>query len=194
MLVDKMYSWRKYDFPSSAPAGPNDPARIVLVIYDVDHAIATATLGLDSEFGLLADELYRTESDELRREGRQLCEMTKLAVEHVVRSKRVLASLFHIALIYARYIHRRDDCLIEINPRHVKFYEAMLGFEPLGDMKDLPEGQCARPLASARPAPRGLENPDLRRPGRRVSRRALALSLLLLEGRGGGEFSAGSRH
>jgi hypothetical protein len=84
MLVDKMYSWRKYDFPSSAPAGPNDPARIVLVIYDVDHAIATATLGLDSEFGLLADELYRTESDELRREGRQLCEMTKLAVEHVV--------------------------------------------------------------------------------------------------------------
>jgi hypothetical protein len=57
----------------------------------------------------------------------------------------VLASLFHIALIYARYIHRRDDCLIEINPRHVKFYEAMLGFEPLGDMK-----VCRRVNAPAR--------------------------------------------
>jgi hypothetical protein len=57
----------------------------------------------------------------------------------------VLASLFHIALIYARYIHLRDDCLIEINPRHVKFYEAMLGFEPLGDMK-----VCRRVNAPAR--------------------------------------------
>jgi hypothetical protein len=145
MLVDKMYAWRKYDFPSASPQRLHDPNRLVLVIYDADHAIATATLGLDSEIGLLADELYKTESDQLRDEGRQLCEMTKLAVEHVVRSKRVLASLFHIALIYARYIHGRDDCLIEINPRHVKFYEAMLGFEPMGDTK-----LCHRVNAPAR--------------------------------------------
>ena len=145
MLVDKMYAWRKYDFPSSEPHRLNDPNRIVLVIYDLDHAIATATLNLDSQIGLLADELYKDESDGLRREGRRLCEMTKLAVEHVVRSKRVLASLFHIALIYARHLHGRDDCLIEINPRHVKFYEAMLGFEAVGEMK-----MCRRVNAPAR--------------------------------------------
>jgi hypothetical protein len=145
MLVDKMYAWRKYDFPTSAPQRSRDPNRIVLVIYDLDHAIATATLGLDSEIGLLADELYKEESDGLRREGRRLCEMTKLAVEHVVRSKRVLASLFHIALIYAHHLHRRDDCLIEINPRHVRFYQAMLGFEAMGEMK-----MCRRVSAPAR--------------------------------------------
>ena len=145
MLVDKMYAWRKYDFPTSSPHRLDDPYRIVLVIYDADHAIATATLGLDSELGLLADELYKDEATELRRDGRRLCEMTKLAVEHVVRSKRVLASLFHIALIYARYLHGRDDCLIEINPRHVKFYEAMLGFEPMGETRI-----CRRVNAPAR--------------------------------------------
>ena len=145
MLVDKMYAWRNYDFPTSSPRLLQDPNRIVLVIYDADHAIATATLGLDSDTGLLADELYKDEADALRRQGRRLCEMTKLAVEHVVRSKRVLASLFHIALIYARYLHGRDDCLIEINPRHVRFYEAMLGFEALGESKI-----CRRVNAPAR--------------------------------------------
>jgi hypothetical protein len=125
------------------------------VIYDLDHAIATATLGLDSEIGLLADELYKNESDQLRGGGRRLCEMTKLAVEHVVRSKRVLASLFHIALIYARHLHDRDDCLIEINPRHVKFYEAMLGFEAMGDAK-----MCGRVSAPARLMRLNLEMAD----------------------------------
>jgi len=145
LLVDKMYAWRKYAFAEPSYHLTHDPNRIALVIYDSEHAIATATLGLDSEIGLLVDELYRDESERLRREGRHLCEMTKLAVEHVVRSKQVLASLFHISLIYAHHLHDRDDCLIEINPRHVKFYEAMLGFEPIGETK-----MCRRVNAPAR--------------------------------------------
>jgi hypothetical protein len=145
LLVDKMYAWRKYAFAEPSYHLTHDPNRIALVIYDSEHAIATATLGLDSEIGLLVDELYRDESERLRREGRHLCEMTKLAVEHVVRSKQVLASLFHISLISAHHLHDRDDCLIEINPRHVKFYEAMLGFEPIGETK-----MCRRVNAPAR--------------------------------------------
>ena len=155
MLVDKMYAWRKYDFATSSYHLTHDPNRIALVIYDLDHAIATATLGLDSEIGLLADELYKDKSDRLRQDGRQLCEITKLAVEHVVRSKRVLASLFHIALIYARHIHGRDDCLIEINPRHVRFYEAMLGFETMGETRI-----CRRVNAPARLLRLDLERAD----------------------------------
>jgi len=130
-----MYSWRQYE--SSYQLG-HDPNRIVLMILDHNHAVATATLGLDSEIGLLADELYKDEADRLRSEGRRLCEMTKLAVDHVVRSKRVLASLFHISLIYGYHLHGRTDCLIEINPRHVRFYKTMLGFEELGEMKMCP--------------------------------------------------------
>jgi len=142
MLIDKMYAWRQYQ--SSYQLG-HDPNRIVLMILDHNHPVATATLGLDSEIGLLADELYKDEADRLRNEGRRLCEMTKLAVDHVVRSKRVLASLFHISLIYGYHLHGRTDCLIEINPRHVRFYKAMLGFEELGEMK-----MCPRVNALAR--------------------------------------------
>lgn len=142
MLVDKMYAWRQYE--SSYRFG-RDPNRIVLVVLDHGRAVATSSLGLDSDIGLLADELYKDEIDRLRREGRRLCEMTKLAVDHVIRSKRVLASLFHISHIYAYYLHRRTDCLIEVNPRHVRFYKAMLGFEELGDLK-----MCARVNAPAR--------------------------------------------
>ena len=36
--------------------------------------------------------------------------------------------LFHIAYIFARRMHDRTDLLIEVNPRHVRFYERMLGF------------------------------------------------------------------
>jgi hypothetical protein len=145
LLVDKMYAWRKY-----APCDPtypltHAPNRIALVVHDDQHAIATATLGLVSEIGLIADELYREDAERMRREGRRLCEMTKLAVDHVTRSKRVLASLFHISLIYARQFHGCTDCLIEINPRHVRFYEVMLGFEALGELK-----MCRRVAAPAR--------------------------------------------
>ena len=155
MLVDKMYAWRKYAFAEPSHHLTHDPNRIALAIYDHEHAIATATLGLDSEIGLLADELYSEESETLRRSGRQLCEMTQLAVEHLVKSKRVLASLFHISLIYARQLHDRDDCLIEINPRHVKFYETMLGFEALGETK-----MCRRVNAPARLLRLDLERAD----------------------------------
>lgn len=142
MLIDKMYAWRRYGSSHQLEKSPN---QIVLMVLHHDHPIATATLGLDSEGGLLADELYKEEADRLRSEGRRLCEMTKLAVDHVVRSKRVLASLFHISLIYGYHLHGRTDCLIEINPRHVHFYKTMLGFEELGGLR-----MCPRVNAPAR--------------------------------------------
>jgi hypothetical protein len=53
-------------------------------------------------------------------------------MDSVVQSKRVLASLFHVAYIYAHRLMQFDDLLIEVNPRHVRYYERMLGFEALG--------------------------------------------------------------
>jgi hypothetical protein len=49
-----------------------------------------------------------------------------------VRSKAVLAAIFHIAYIYAHRIRGCSDLFIEVNPRHVKFYQSMLGFELCG--------------------------------------------------------------
>ena len=52
--------------------------------------------------------------------------------------------MFHIAYMYARRLHRCTDILIEVNPRHVRFYRSMLGFEVLG-----PERTCPRVNAPA---------------------------------------------
>ena len=61
-----------------------------------------------------------------------LSKFTRLAVEHMVRSKAVLAAIFHIAYIYAHRISGCTDLLVEVNPRHVRFYRSMLGFEICG--------------------------------------------------------------
>ena len=65
---------------------------------------------------------------QLRAEGRKLCEFTKLAVDESVRSQAILGAIFHVACIYVINLHRCTDVLIEVNPRHVRFYERMLGF------------------------------------------------------------------
>jgi hypothetical protein len=54
-------------------------------------------------------------------------------MDSVVKSKRVLASLFHVAYIFSHRVMGIDDLVIEVNPRHVRYYERMLGFEPLGE-------------------------------------------------------------
>jgi hypothetical protein len=106
---------------------------ITLAAFDKDQPIATLTVGTDSPSGLAVEQLYPKEVKRLRGEGTRLCEFTKLAVDNMIRSKSVLAAIFHIAYIHARRLRQATDLLIEVNPRHVKFYRSMLGFEIIGD-------------------------------------------------------------
>lgn len=129
ILVDRMYAWRGYKATTtSARPAPVAGPRITLMAIDADETIGTITVGFDSPQGLLAEEVFPQEIAALRAEGRTVCEFTKLAVDSSVQSKRVLASLFHVAFLYARGLRGCDTLLIEVNPRHVKFYERMLGF------------------------------------------------------------------
>ncbi len=134
-LIHKMYSWRGY-----AASGPKAaPNRVTLVASDVDRALATITIGFDCPEGLVVDDLYKGEVDALRDEGAVICEFTKLAVDRDQQSKELLAMMFHIAYMYARRMQQCTDLLIEVNPRHVRFYQRMLGFRQLG-----PERSCPR--------------------------------------------------
>ncbi len=129
MLVQKMYAWRGYKIAWHAKQQPN---RITLVASHGASPMATISIGFDSPDGLLVDSLYREELDALRAGGAKVCEFTKLAVDGAIRSKRVLATLFHIAYIYAHKMNGFSDLFIEVNPRHVRFYEQMLGFRQYG--------------------------------------------------------------
>ena len=128
-LIRRRYAWRGYRV---SPLGESPANRITLAAFDGDASVATITVGIDSAAGLLVENLYPGEVRALRAEGRSLCEFTRLAVDNLVRSRVVLAAIFHIAYIYARRIRGSSDLLIEVNPRHVRFYEAMLGFEICG--------------------------------------------------------------
>src|SRR6478752_7071132 len=103
-LIKRMYSWRGYE-TENVVVSSHSPNRLTLEATIGRRLVGTLTLGLDSEDGLSADELYFDEINEFRREGRKLCELTKLAVDPQYSSKEILASLFHLAYIYGHKIH-----------------------------------------------------------------------------------------
>lgn len=134
LLIEKMYSWRGYE----ADALGLDPNKITLVAYQDNKVVGTLTLGLDTPSGMVVDQLYKNEADQLRSQGRKICDVTKLAVDQDIKSKSVLGALFHLSVIYGRNIHNATDFLIEVNPRHALFYQRMIGFVPLGEEKLCP--------------------------------------------------------
>jgi len=135
MLINKMYAWRGY---AGTHQFSDDPNRITLTATDKGAVVGTLTIGIDAPIGLMADQIFKEELDAHRNNGARLCEFTKLAFDPAVRSKTSLANLFHLAVIYARDIHGCTDIVIEVNPRHRRFYERMLGFRQEGDLKTNP--------------------------------------------------------
>ena len=130
-LLQRRYAWRGY---AAAPI-ERHARQLTLAAFADDATVATITAALDREDGLFVSRLYPAEVQSLRDEGRRLCEFTKLAVDESVRSHTVLGAIFHVACLYVINLHRCTDALIEVNPRHVRFYQRMLGFERIGEQR-----------------------------------------------------------
>jgi len=132
-LVARRYAWRGYAVdarPIDSPA-PGEPPRREITFISSDRAgdtVGTMTIRLDGPDGLLVDEAYGAELAALRAEGRRVCELTRLAVDEHADSRSVLAELFSLAYLAGRMLHKATDVLIEVNPRHVAFYQRALGF------------------------------------------------------------------
>jgi hypothetical protein len=127
LLIKKMYSWRGYEVDAPVKQCPD---RITLIAESDGHAVGTMTICFDDDTGLPADENFRDKLEELRVQGRRLCEPSRLAMDANV-PKRVFASMIHISYIYAHLLHGFTDYVIEVNPRHVNFYTKMLGFHQI---------------------------------------------------------------
>ncbi|MTW04226.1 long-chain N-acyl amino acid synthase [Duganella ginsengisoli] len=141
LLLKKMYGWRGYDVDPHAVHSPN---RITLYAETGGATVGTMSLCLDDPvLGLPADENFRHELDQLRAQGRRLCEPSRLAIDKGA-SRRVFAGLIHISYLYAHHIHGHSDYVIEVNPRHVMFYRRMLGFGHCGTQRN-----CSRVGAPA---------------------------------------------
>jgi len=131
-LVQRRYAWRGYQVETPTAL---QQSRITLSAYDGDDVVATISVRQDSASGLFVDALFGHELKSLRARGGTVCEFTKLAIDEAIKSKAVLAALFHSAYIHARRIGSCTDLVVEVNPRHVRFYERMLGFRLIGSAR-----------------------------------------------------------
>jgi hypothetical protein len=132
-LLKDRYAWRGY----SAVSLPADQTvnRITLSAIEHEVTIGTITVVLDSPEGLGAQEAFGAELAALRDEGKRVCEFTKLAIDPISGTKRVIAALFHVAYIIAHRLRGYDALVMEVNPRHVRYYERMLGARVIGEQR-----------------------------------------------------------
>ena len=132
-LLKERYAWRGYHAVSLPSDQTNN--RITLSAVERDETIGTITVALDGPEGLSAEDAFGGEVQALRADGQRVCEFTKLAIDPISGSKRVLAALFHVAYIVAHQMRGYDVLVMEVNPRHVRYYQRMLGARVLGEQR-----------------------------------------------------------
>ena len=132
-LVQRMYAWRGYR--TEARRQPlAEQNRVTLAAWHYEEVVATLTLRRDSPIGLLADAHYGNVLDGLRGPDRVVCEVSRLAIDPDFSSRDLLNNLFSAALDYGREHFSASDAVMEVNPRHVRYYERCLGFQQIGDV------------------------------------------------------------
>lgn len=154
------------DYMAAEPAGMRlkihnilPSTRVFTAKFD-GKVVATATVIIDSPLGLPSDEIYKTELDSLRgstHKKRLVSEGSSLVTAKEFCRSNIFMLLFKIAYAYAKYA-QVDDICIAVNPKHTAFYENILLFEPVGELKDFP---------SVKNAPAILEHLDLTKVGDR---------------------------
>jgi N-acyl amino acid synthase FeeM len=128
-LVRKRYASRGYQVNGVQRARPaSSTERVTLLAEDRGALVGTLTVRPDSMPGLLAEMSYSAEIEGLRRKGHVLGEVVKLAVEEGGNSRTALDALVRSAYVISHVVHARSHVVIEVNPRHVRFYERALGF------------------------------------------------------------------
>jgi hypothetical protein len=141
-LVRRRYAWRGYRLALSeerdCAGGRTGEHWVTLLAEAGGRLLGTLTVGPDGRHGLLAAGTYAEEIDRLRDEGRRLGELTRLAIEKGADWKGALDALVQATWLVTRVVHALTDVLIEVNPRHVSFYQRVFGFEAIGSGRVCP--------------------------------------------------------
>jgi hypothetical protein len=132
-LLGRRYAWRGYRV--SPLEGFVSRSRLTLVATSEQSVVGTLTASVEDADGLYVERLYPDEIAALRSSSVRLCEFTRFAVDEDVRSPALLGALFHVACMHVLDVHRCSHALIEVNPRHVRFYEQMLDFHRAGEAR-----------------------------------------------------------
>jgi hypothetical protein len=125
LLLQDRYGWRGY-------AGANIPNfdgtnHLPLVATCKGQSVGTLTVSLDGPKGLGCEATFPEEVSALRESGKGLCEFTRLAVHPEAGSRQAIASLFQVAYLVATRLGEADAVMLEVNPRHVAYYQRIIG-------------------------------------------------------------------
>jgi len=131
-LLNDRYAWRGYGRGHKIIT---DPYHITFTAELDGKVVGTITLGVDSDNGLASDRSFGDHNDDLRERGAKICELKRFAFCPSVQSKELKAALFHIVFVYGSRTFGCTDLMIEVNERHVRFYEAMLCFSRVGESR-----------------------------------------------------------
>lgn len=104
---------------------------ITIVAENHNDMIGTLSVVLDSENKLPLDGLYPIETESLRRENRELCELSQFAVSE--GGMKTSLQLCKYAKVIAVDIFHLTDFVITANPKHQSFYLKILKFVPFAD-------------------------------------------------------------
>lgn len=132
-----------------------------------EEVLATATLVFDSPIGLPSDGIYKDRLDVMRREGKKICEISKLSTKRELGSDalRILPYLFRSCWLYAKEINKHSHFCILIEPQNEIFYLKTFFFEKNTDIRLDPKAEDAEsiflemPLDLNEKAAKNLDNP-----------------------------------
>lgn len=132
-LINEMYQWRGYGSDHRLSASANCFTFNATIDGEL---VGTISLTVDMHTGLAADNTFRDVLDDMRSSaGVQICELTKFAFCSTRAPMHVIASLFHTIFIFGTQKFACTDLFIEVNPRHIRFYEVLLGFSLVGALR-----------------------------------------------------------
>lgn len=119
------------------PFHAQEDTRVALSYLD-GVPVCTASIIFDSEHGLPSDEIYHSELNELRQQGRKLVEFSSLASLPVISKQNIFFFLFRFLF---RYVVKcgSSDIVISIHPKHADFYSRILFFEQYGSLRYYPK-------------------------------------------------------
>lgn len=105
------------------------PSTTVLIAKWGEEVVGTVSIVRDSAFGLPLEKLFQIQK--LRHKGRRLAEVSGLTIRHDRRQNRgqILFPLIKFIVQYCQSYFGVDVIVIAVHPRHLEFYESLLGFQ-----------------------------------------------------------------
>lgn len=115
-----------------------DQETIVFLVKDKKgKPAATVTLVMSEDSVLPVESIFSNEVNQLKIDFPMIAEVSRLVIDKRFRhSKDILTQLFNYLAIYAHQVKGYDALVCQVNPRHVAFYQKLLKFDQIGDVKE----------------------------------------------------------